>query len=375
MPACNASTSRPFELERSDPMHDPLHARRTRSATRLSTACALTLVAGSAVADGSLVVSNWDGYMPEDLPDRFSEASGTDVEVSFHATNEEIMGKVVASRGKGYDVLFVSSPFAEALHELDLLAPIDRAKIPNLANLYPQAEELAYDPGNTFSVPYAWGTTGLCYRSDRLAEAPDSWQDLLDPDESLVGRTTMLATDRWLMGAGLLARGYSVNETDPARIEQVRDDLVATKRTLLAYDDTTFYSKLVSGEADLVHAWDGWCNYGIAENPDIRYVVPEEGSDLWVDTMVIMKSSENVDAAHGFIDYVLGAETGQWVVENIMYKVPNEAAMGNIDPAMLESFPNLAMTPDELMQGEQLRDLGETQKAYTKAVTEITSSR
>jgi len=341
----------------------------------VSTAGGLVLVAGSVLADGTLVVSNWDGYMPEDLPERFSEVSGTDVEVSFHATNEEIMGKVVASRGKGYDVLFVSSPFAEALHQLDLLAPIDRAKIPNLANLYPQAEELAYDPGNTFSVPYAWGTTGLCYRSDRLAEAPDSWQDLLDPDKALVGRTTMLATDRWLMGAGLLARGYSVNETDPARIEQVRDDLVATKRTLLAYDDTTFYSKLVSGEADLVQAWDGWCNYGIAENPDIRYVVPEEGSDLWVDTMVIMKSSDNVDAAHGFIDYVLGADTGQWVVENIMYKVPNEAAMKNIDPAMLESFPNLAMTPEELMQGEQLRDLGETQKAYTKAVTEITSSR
>ena len=356
-------------------MTGPLRPFRLRSARRAATAGTLCLLAGAAAADGTLVVSNWDGYMPEDLPERFSEATGTDVEVSFHATNEEIMGKVVASRGKGYDVLFVSSPFAEALHELDLLAPIDHAKIPNLANLYPQADELAYDPGNSFSVPYAWGTTGLCYRSDRMAETPTSWNDLLEPSDELRGKTTMLATDRWLMAAGLLARGYSVNETDPEKIEQVKDDLIETKRTLLAYDDTTFYSKLVSGEADLVQAWDGWCNYGIAENPDIRYVVPEEGTDLWVDTMVIMKSSDDVDAAHAFIDYVLGAETGQWVVENIMYKVPNEAAMKNIDPAMLESFPNLAMTPDELMRGEQLRDLGKAQKAYTKAVTEITSSR
>ncbi len=84
----------------------------------------------------------------------------------MHATNEEIMGKVVACGGKGYDVLFVSSPFAEALHQLGLAARIDHAQIPNLANLYPEANELAYDPGNTFSVPYAWGTTGLCYRSD-----------------------------------------------------------------------------------------------------------------------------------------------------------------------------------------------------------------
>lgn len=356
-------------------MNGPLRVDRARSIRRMLACSTLYIVCASAAADGTLVVSNWDGYMPEDLPERFSEATGTDVEVSFHATNEEIMGKVVASRGKGYDVLFVSSPFAEALHQLDLLAPIEPEKIPNLENLYPQAAELAYDPGNTFSVPYAWGTTGLCYRSDRLAQTPDSWQDLLQPEDALKGRTTMLATDRWLMAAGLLARGYSVNETDPAKIEEVRDDLIETKKTLLAYDDTTFYSKLVSGEADLVQAWDGWCNYGIAENADIEYVVPKEGTDLWVDTMVIMKSSDDIDAAHAFIDYVLGADTGQWVVENIMYKVPNEAAMKNIDPAMLETFPNLAMTPDELMQGEQLRDLGTAQKAYTRAVTEITSSR
>ena len=100
----------------------------------------------------------------------------------------------------------------------------------------------------------------------------------------------MLATDRWLMAAGLLAKGYSVNENDPAKIDEVKNTLIEAKKTLLAYDDTTFYSKLVSGEALLVQAWDGWCNYGIAENKDIKFVVPKEGSDLWVDTMVVMKA-------------------------------------------------------------------------------------
>nr|XP_061806076.1 spermidine/putrescine-binding periplasmic protein 2-like [Nerophis lumbriciformis] len=313
--------------------------------------------------------------MPAELPEQFAGATGIGAEVSFHATNEEIMGKVVASGGKGYDVLFVSSPFAEALNKLGLTAPIDAAKIPNLRNLYKEAGELAYDPGNTFSIPYAWGTTGLCYRSDLVNGTPDSWNDLLSPSDDLKGKVTMLATDRWLMAAGMLAKGYSVNESDQAKIDEVKDQLIETKKSLLAYDDTTFYSKLVSGEASLVHAWDGWCNYGIAENPEIKYVIPKEGTDLWVDTMVIMKSSNNQDAAHTFINYILGAETGKWVVENIMYKVPNQVAMESIDSSMKISFENIAIPPSQLLQGEQLRDLGNTQKAYTRAVSEITASQ
>jgi spermidine/putrescine transport system substrate-binding protein len=335
----------------------------------------LAFGAGSALAEGKIVISNWDGYMPEDLPQQFKDATGIDVEVALHATNEEIMGKVVAGKGKGYDVLFVSSPFAEALNKLGLTAEIDHSKIPNLQNLYPEANELAYDPGNTFSVPYAWGTTGLCYRSDMVNGTPDSWNDLLQPSDDLKGKITMLATDRWLMAAGMLAKGYSVNETDPAKIEEVKALLIEAKKNLLAYDDTTFYSKLVSGEAALVQAWDGWCNYGIAENPDIKYVIPREGTDLWVDTMVIPAASENKDGAHAFINYILGADTGKWVVENIMYKVPNKAAMDAIDPGMKDAYPNIAITPAHLLKEEQLRDLGAAQKDYTKAVTEITASQ
>ncbi|TIU58019.1 MAG: extracellular solute-binding protein, partial [Mesorhizobium sp.] len=144
----------------------------------------------------------------------------------------------------------------------------DHAKIPNLANLYPEAAKLPHDAGNNFSVPYTWGTTGLCYRSDLVKTEPASWNDLLAPSDALKGKTTMLATDRWLLAAGQLAKGYSVNETDPAKLAEVKDLLISAKKTLLAYDDTTFYSKLVSGEALMVQAWDGWCNYGIAEKPE-----------------------------------------------------------------------------------------------------------
>lgn len=333
-----------------------------------------SLGAGPAAAD-KIVISNWDAYMPDDLLENFTKETGIEAELALHSTNEEIMGKVTVSGGKGFDIIFVTSPFVEALANLGLAAKLDHSKLPNLANLYPAAMELAYDPGLQYSMPYAWGTTGLCYRPDLVTGEPTSWFDLLRPDPALKGKITMLSTDRWLMAAGLKALGYSVNSTDPEEIRQVRDLLIEAKKSLLAYDDTTFYSKLVSGEAALVHAWDGWCNYAIVENPDIKFVVPKEGSDLWVDTMVIMEASENKDAAHKFIDYVLRPEIGTWVVTNILYKVPNAKAMEGLDPALYEQFPNLAMKPADLLKLEAVRDLGEGQKVFTRAVTEITAAQ
>ena len=341
----------------------------------LMAAAAILLFASGAALAEKIVISNWDGYMPKDLPEKFKAATGIDVEVAVHATNEEIMGKVTASGGQGYDLLFVSSPFAEALNKLGLTATIDHAKIPNFANLYAEANVLTYDPGNTFSVPYAWGTTGLCYRSDVVKGEVTSWNDLLKPADALKGKITMLSTDRRLMAAGELALGMSVNETDPAKLEQVKAQLIETKKSLLAYDDTTFYSKLITGEAALVHAWDGWCNYGIAENAAIKYVIPKEGTDLWVDTMVITKAAQNPDGAHKFINFVLNAENGKWVVENIMYKTPNKAGMDTVDKAMFAKFPNMAITPADLLKNEQLRDLGAGMKAFSKTVTEILAAK
>jgi spermidine/putrescine transport system substrate-binding protein len=346
--------------------------------TRMASAAAFaiaTLALGPAALADKIVISNWDGYMPKDLPEKFKAATGLDVEVAVHATNEEIMGKVTASGGEGYDVLFVSSPFAEALNKLGLLSPVDHSKVPALANLYPEANELKHDPGNTFSVPYTWGTTGLCYRSDLVKNEPTSWNDLLSPADDVKGKTTMLSTDRWLMAAAFLAQGVSVNSTDQATLDRARDQLVAAKKTMLAYDDTTFYSKLVSGEASLVHAWDGWCNYGIAENDKIKYVIPKEGSDLWVDTMVVTKASKNPDGAHKFIEFLLSADNGKWVVENIMYKTPNRAGMDAVDKEMFAKYPNMAIPPADLLKYEQLRDLGDGMKAFSRTVTEILAAK
>ena len=331
------------------------------SALAQSPAASSGAAAHPELAGQTLVVSNWAAYMPEDLPALFEAEYGVPVTVTNHATNEDVVGKITAGNS-GIDVAFLSGQFAQALGQAGFLSPIDHAQIPNLANLYPEASQLTYDPGNTVSVPYSWGTTGLCYRADLTGYDPDSWYDLLTPKENVSGKTTALATQRWLMLPAQKALGFSANTVDPAQMEQVKDLLLAAKPTLLAYDDTTFYSRLVSGEASLVEAWDGWCNYAIGDKDqgaNVKWVVPKEGSDLWVDTMTILEDSPNKEAAHAFIDFVLRPEVQAWVVDNISYKVPNKAAMELVSPKTLAAFPNLSITPAELLQGEGLVDLGD----------------
>ena len=105
------------------------------------------------------------------------------------------MAKLTAGGDSGFDVAFVSGQYAQALNEAGLLEPIDKAQIPNISNLYPEATQLAFDPGNTFSVPYTWGTTGICYRSD-LVDEPTSWNDILTPAADSKGKVTQMTTDR-----------------------------------------------------------------------------------------------------------------------------------------------------------------------------------
>lgn len=346
-------------------------ARSSRFA-RLS----LAVMMSAPLAQASdLMVSTWDGYMAPETSDNFERATGTRITTDIHATNEEIMDKVLADAGPGFDVLFVSSPTAEILHKKGLLADIDHSKIPNLNNLYPEANRLEYDPGNRFSVPYAWGTTGICYRADKVSAAPDSWKQLLQPAASYDKKITLLGTDRWFMAAGFLANGWSVNDADPAHIKAVREQMLKTRQQILGFDDTTFHAKLVSGQTYMAQAWDGWCNYGTDENPQVKFVVPKEGSDLWVDTMVILKRSKNIEKAQAFVNFMLAPKNHVWVVENVDYKVPNKLAMEAVEPALLAKFPNLSTSPADLLKLQQLRDVGDTTRAaYAQTVKDVVSA-
>ncbi|MEV8632841.1 spermidine/putrescine ABC transporter substrate-binding protein [Streptosporangium sp. NPDC051023] len=320
----------------------------------------------------NLTISVWPGYTPEDLAARVEEKLKVKVKVATHDTNEIIMGKLTAGADSGIDVAFVSGQYAQALNEAGLLEPIHPELIPNLANLYPEAKELAYDPGNTFSVPYTWGTTGICYRTDLLKTPPTSWNDLLAPPVDARKKVTMMTTERWLALPAVKALGLSVNTKSEEDLAKVKEKLIAAKPYLLGYDDVTFGDRLKSGEAVMVEAWDGWCP---TSEKNIKFVVPKEGSDLWVDTMVVLKSSKNKEAAHAFINFILDPKIHGWAALNILYKVPNKAAMDKVPAELKQKNAPLQMSPSELLAGESIIDLGEDSAKYTRLATEVKAAQ
>ena len=268
------------------------------------------------------------------------------------------MAKLTAGGDSGIDVAFVSGQFAQALDEQGLLEPIDHALVPNIANLYPEAAQLAYDPGNVWSVPYSWGTTGLCYREDLTAYTPDSWYDLLTPKEGVSGKTTMLATERWLMLPAQKALGFSVNTTDaaemdggqaaaqrgqadPARLR--RHDLLQPARAAArrrSWRPGTAGATTAS-RPDVGRTSSSWCPRRAATCGPTRW-----SSSRRRRTRRRRTPSSTSSCAR---------RIHSWVVENILYKVPNKAAMELIDPALVESFPNLGMTPADLLTQERPR--------------------
>ncbi|MEU0482737.1 spermidine/putrescine ABC transporter substrate-binding protein [Streptosporangium sp. NPDC006013] len=320
----------------------------------------------------SITISVWDGYTPKELATEVKDKLKTDLKVTLHDTNEVIMAKLTSGADTGLDVAFVSGQYAQALNEAGLLEPLHPELIPNLANLYPEAKELSYDKGNVFSVPYTWGTTGICYRTDLLKTAPTSWNDILDPPADALKKVTMMTTERWLALPAIKALGYSVNTKSDEEIAKVKAKLLEAKPKLLGYDDTTFGDKLKSGEAVMVEAWDGWCP---TTEKNIKFVVPKEGSDLWVDTMVVLKSSKNKEAAHAFINYILDPKVHGWAAENILYKVPNKAAMDAMNPELKAANAPLQMSPSDLLKGESIIDLGEDSLKFTRLATEVAAQQ
>jgi spermidine/putrescine transport system substrate-binding protein len=340
--------------------------------TMLALAASTTLPC-LAVAE-TIVVSNWANYMPPDIIERFTKETGIDIQLQVHATNDEIMGKVAATNGKGYDVLFISQTYVEIMRELGYLAELDYSQLPNAKGFYPEVYNLTYDPGLKYSAPYTWGTTGICYRSDLVA-APTSWMDLLNPVDAVKGKYTLLSDERWLLMAGEKALGLSVNETDPEKLAPVKDLLVSAKKNMLAFDSSTFFSRLISGEAVMVQAWGGWCNYGTAENDKIKYVEPKEGVDTWVDSMVVLQSSEHKEAAEKFINFVLQPENLKWTVENILFQVPNKDVMDSLSPDLLAKYGPLQPNPAAMAANEQVHDVGAAQKVISRLVSEIKAAQ
>ncbi|MGI9498898.1 MAG: ABC transporter substrate-binding protein [Geminicoccaceae bacterium] len=273
-------------------------------------------------------VYNWDTYIGENTVAAFTEATGTEVRSDLFASNDELFAKL-REGNPGYDVIFPSNDFVERLVAADRLMKLDHGKIPNMSNLDAAFTDPAFDPGRAYSVPYFWGTIGVGFRKSATeGQQPKAWADLFGSDQ-YAGRMSLL-NDSDVIEVALKYLGLSLNSSDPEEIDAAAEALIKAKPHIKTFAPDTGQDLLIAGEVDVCMEWNGDILQVMTEDDDLAYVVPEEGSILWEDTMCIPSGGPNPEAAHAFINYILEPEVHGQIASEIKYPCPNEAALAHI---------------------------------------------
>ncbi|UJF25879.1 PotD/PotF family extracellular solute-binding protein [Planococcus sp. 107-1] len=279
---------------------------------------------------GSITVYNWGEYIDPELVQQFEDETNINVVYETFDSNEAMMTKIEQG-GTSYDVAMPSEYAIEKMKENDLLIPIDSEKIPNLTNIDPYFLDLPFDPGNEYSIPYFWGTVGIAYNPTLLeGQTFESWDDLWDP--TLKQEVILVDSAREVIGMGLNSLGYSLNSTDVSELREATDKLKTLGPNTKAIIGDEIVEMMRREEAAVALTWSGQAADMMWINENIDYSVPEEGSNLWFDNMVIPKTSSNVEGAHAFINFMLDAEVAAQNADYVGYSTPNQAAIEIMDP-------------------------------------------
>jgi spermidine/putrescine transport system permease protein len=312
----------------------------------------------------------WSGYIAPETLKRFEARHGARVNVDLYDSLEALLAKVQAGNAD-YDVICPSNYAVQALVHQGLLRPLDHAALPHRANLDPRFVDRHFDPGNRYSMPYFWGTAGIGY--DRARTGPvDSWAALWDP--RFRGRILMLDDARESLGAALKRLGLSFNATAPDALRRAQGLLLLQKPLVRTYNSASFDDALISGDVWLAHGWSGQFAKAMAERPGLGYVVPKEGSSLFLDSLAIPRSAPHPELAHAFLDFVMEAEVAAEICRTMYYSTPNRAAVPLL-PEALRRNPAVFPPEADLARAELIEDIGEATVLYDRLWTEVKTAR
>lgn len=296
--------------------------------------------------NGQVIVYNWGEYIDPETIDLFEEETGIEVVYDEFETNE-IMYPKVESGAASYDVVCPSDYMISKMIENNMLAEINFDNIPNArdnigAQYYEQSK--GFDPENKYSVPYCWGTVGILYNKTMVDEPITSWAKLWDPkytDNILMQDSVR---DAFMVAEKL--NGFSMNTKDPGELEIAKNSLIEQKPLVQAYVIDQVRDKMIGGEAAIGVIYSGEAIYTQRENPDLEYVIPEEGTNVWIDSWVILKDAPNKENAEKFIDFMCRGDIAVKNFEYITYSTPNDAARDLIEDEDIRNseiaFPDLS---------------------------------
>lgn len=324
--------------------------------------------------DKVVYVYNWGEYIDESVIEQFEEETGIRVVYDTFETNE-VMYPIIEQGQSAYDCVCPSDYMIQKMIANNLLAEINFDNIPNIKHIgeqYLEASE-GFDPGCKHSVPYCWGTMGILYNTTMVPEEPTSWSTLWD--EAYANEILMQKSVRDLFAVGLKYLGYSSNTTEVSEIEEARDLLIEQKPLVQAYVIDQVRDKMIGNEAALGVIYSGEYLFCKEENPDLAYVVPQEGSNLWFDSWVIPANAENKENAEAWINFLCRPDIALKNFEYITYATPNTGAMEDIDPEVLAD-PGVFADQETMDRCEVFTWLGEeVESVYNDCFNQVLAAK
>ncbi len=326
-------------------MKKGLFCRIALSAVMVAAVGALT-ACGNKADDSKVYVYNWGEYIDPETMEMFTEETGIEVVYDEFETNEIMYPKVEAG-ASAYDVICPSDYMIKKMIDNDLLQKINWDNIPNAkANIGAQYYESSkeFDANNEYSVPYCWGTVGILYNKTMVSDPVDSWDILWN--EKYADSILMQDSVRDAFMVALKRNGASMNTLDAAELDAAKEDLVEQKPIVQAYVVDQVRDKMIGNEAALGVIYSGEAIYTQRENPDLEYVIPKEGTNVWIDSWVIPKNAQSVTNAEKFIDFMCRPEIALMNFDYITYSTPNDAARELIEDEDIKNseiaFPDLS---------------------------------
>jgi Spermidine/putrescine-binding periplasmic protein len=311
-----------------------------------STILMLALVSGCGNGNDkqTLKVFNWGEYIDMDVISAFEEEFDVRVIYDTFESNEAMYSKISAG-SVSYDVIFPSDYMVERMIKEDMLEELDYSKIPNLSNIQEDLLNADFDPEQKYSVPYFWGTVGIVYDQTIVkANEVTSWDILWN--EKYNQQIYMYNSSRDSMMVALKRLGYSMNTQDQSQIAAATAALIEQKPIVYGYVTDEVISSMANSQAALAVVYSGDATSIMRENSNMAYAIPKEGSNIWIDPMVIPKSAEEKDLAHEFINFLARADIALLNTEEVGYSTPNNATLDLLSAEGEEWITWLSYNPD-----------------------------
>ncbi|MBD2100539.1 PotD/PotF family extracellular solute-binding protein [Leptolyngbya sp. FACHB-261] len=324
---------------------------------------AATAASPTTAATGTLNLYTWADYVNPEVAQAFTQETGVKITADTYDANETMLAKVQAGGGTGYSLVYPSDYMVAQMVELNLLEPLDQSRLEAVyGDLGDNFKNLYYDPENKYSIPYTWGTTGIAYNSKELKKAPTDFNSLWEMRDQIKGRLTLLDDVREVMGMSLKSLGYSLNSKDKAQLQEAYDKLRELKPAVATFTSYDWRDRMISGDIVVSHAYSGDGLQVGKENPDVKYVVPASGCTLWNDTIAMLKTAPNKDAAYEWIKYSMEPKNSAVITEAILFGNPLKAVPALL-PESIKSNPGWAVAPDLLAKTEKIEPLDDTTQA------------